>query len=171
MAHSYTAEETVQHIGHYTTVVESTKKIHHGYLYTIDPNSGSIVLYDDDERKVIVIMGHAVESITFKDDVSMNVAKMDEAMNLNSPTSYDINAPWIIQRKDSVIKYLERVRSSDTEMKAVNEHRIPMRYDVHDPVIHVLGCARVEPPYSATSVNSDNTMIRIRVRDLMMKIP
>ncbi|KAG0191828.1 hypothetical protein DFQ28_010857 [Apophysomyces sp. BC1034] len=89
-------------------------------------------------------MAHAAESLTFNKDVRMDVDKMDEQMQLDNQTMYDIDSPW---------------------------HRIPMRYDVNDPVIHVLGCARVEPPYTATSVSSDNAMIRIRVRDLVMKIP
>ncbi|KAG0180044.1 hypothetical protein DFQ29_001307 [Apophysomyces sp. BC1021] len=103
-------------------------------------------------------MAHAAESLTFNKDVRMDVDKMDEQMQLDNQTMYDIDSPWVTQRKNTVIKYLER-------------HRIPMRYDVNDPVIHVLGCARVEPPYTATSVSSDNAMIRIRVRDLVMKIP
>ena len=35
-------------------------------------------------------------------------------------------------------------------------------------MIHVLGRARVESPYAATSVVCDNALIRKRVRDLVL---
>lgn len=37
-------------------------------------------------------------------------------------------------------------------------------------MIHVLGSARVEYPYVATSVVCDNALIRKRVRDLLLNI-
>lgn len=48
------------------------------------------------------------------------------------------------------------------------QNRIPVQYD--EPVIHVLGSARVESPYVATSVVCDNALIRKRVRDLLLQL-
>ncbi|ORE06620.1 hypothetical protein BCV72DRAFT_227965 [Rhizopus microsporus var. microsporus] len=46
-------------------------------------------------------------------------------------------------------------------------NRIPTEYK--EPHIHLLGSARVEPPYVATSVVAENSLIRKRVRDLVME--
>lgn len=50
------------------------------------------------------------------------------------------------------------------------KHRVPFRQDENDPVIHVLGRARVEPPYVVTSVFCDNQIIGKRVQELVIKL-
>lgn len=48
------------------------------------------------------------------------------------------------------------------------QNHIPL--EVKEGVIHVLGCAQIEPPFAATSVVCENNLIRKRVRDLLLEL-
>ncbi|KAI9498603.1 hypothetical protein BDB00DRAFT_798654 [Zychaea mexicana] len=100
-------------------------------------------------------MHHAIDSITVEPDLQLKMEDMDRWLGYNQD-QYRSDAPVILERRDAFVAYLEK-------------SRIPFRHE-DDPVIHVLGRARVEPPYVATSVISDNNVIRDRVREMIMNL-
>ncbi|KAI7860800.1 hypothetical protein BDC45DRAFT_492851 [Circinella umbellata] len=144
------------YLGHYIKVTLKDGDIRNGYLYTLDPTLGNLILINDEKTGAIAIMHHALDRIAVDQDLKMTLKDMDELFNYNQE-EYDSNASWIVERREAFVAYLEK-------------SRIPFRYDLNDPVIHVLGRARVHPPYVTTSVLCDNNIIRDRVREMIMNL-
>ncbi|KAG2226954.1 hypothetical protein INT45_006361 [Circinella minor] len=141
------------YLGYYIKVTLNDGDIRNGYLYTLDPTLGNLILINDEKNGAIAIMHHAMDMIA---DLKMTIKDMDELFNYNQD-EYNSNASWILERREAFVAYLEK-------------SRIPFRYDLNDPVIHVLGRARVHPPYVTTSVLCDNNIIRDRVREMIMNL-
>ncbi|CDH52863.1 predicted protein [Lichtheimia corymbifera JMRC:FSU:9682] len=119
--------------------------------------SGNVVLLDCENTppNARVIMHHAIASVHVDTERCLGVKTMDAILQRRSFVCDD--PAWLKTRRDALIKYLEK-------------HRVPFRQDENDPVIHVLGRARVEPPYVVTSVFCDNSIIGKRVQELVMKL-
>ncbi|KAG2202905.1 hypothetical protein INT47_008937 [Mucor saturninus] len=152
--YSFTPEQIVSFVGHGTTItIKSNKVPVKGYLYTIDPNTKNIVLYDLDQQRVIIVMNHDIEKVSIDDKDKIDVKLMDSFFKYQADNEF--TQEWIDHQRERVIGLFEK-------------NRIPIHYD--EPVIHVLGSARVESPYVATSVVCDNALIRKRVRDLLLQL-
>ncbi|KAI8145730.1 hypothetical protein BJV82DRAFT_711292 [Fennellomyces sp. T-0311] len=146
-----------RHLGQFMQVtLKDAGGVRTGYLYTVDPTSGNLILFNADPPAALVIMHHAVESIAVDSTRRLNVELMDEWIKFD-PAQYTADAEWLVRRRETLVAYLEKCR-------------VPFRHELEDPVIHVLGRARVEPPYVATSVYSDSEVIRDRVREMIMNL-
>lgn len=64
--YSFTAEEIVGLLGHHATITVKSQKADpiKGYLYTIDPGTNNIVLFDI--THVFIVMNHHVEHLESK---------------------------------------------------------------------------------------------------------
>ncbi|KAI8989956.1 Gemin6 [Pilobolus umbonatus] len=147
---SFTYDELDQHRGCSVTVTVNKNTQIEGYLYTVDPSTKNIVIYS--HTQVHVIMSHEIRNIQLNSQ-SMDKTELDSLMEYHDNYSDD----WMSQRRSHVIQLLEK-------------YHIPIEYNENDPVIHVLGCARVESPYGATSVFSESELIRKRVRDILLEL-
>jgi hypothetical protein len=63
--HSYELEDIVTSLGCYTTVGLKDRSEYSGYLYTVDPDNGHVILYTP-EQPVVVIMNHALDRLSSK---------------------------------------------------------------------------------------------------------
>ncbi|KAI9257153.1 Gemin6 [Phascolomyces articulosus] len=156
--HDLSVNNLARHCGYFIQVtLKDDGNIRNGYLYTIDPMTGNLILLrNDNQVTAFVIMNHAIDSIVVNPDLKMNIQDLDQLFNYTQD-EYKSDAPWILERCDAFVAYLEK-------------SRVPFRHELDDPVIHVLGRARVEPPYVATSVVCDNIIIRDRVREMIMNL-
>lgn len=102
-------------------------------------------------------MSHAIKTMTIdKEDSGMDLRTLDDILKYTQENQY--TQEWINKRKQELIQHFEA-------------HHIPIEYGgENEPVIHVLGSARVESPYVATSVVCDNALIRKRVRDIILQL-
>lgn len=66
MLYSKTSEQWLQLLGHYTTVTLKNQKSITGYLYTIDPTSKHVVMYDNKEQRVLVVMNSSIQDLNGK---------------------------------------------------------------------------------------------------------
>lgn len=65
--YSFTPEQIVSFVGHATTItIKSDKVLIKGYLYTIDPDTKNVVLYDLNQQRVIIVMNHDIEKVSSK---------------------------------------------------------------------------------------------------------
>lgn len=155
--YSYTEDELVQLLGNFTTITLNNTHATQiqGYLYTVDPDSHQVVVFDNE--RVHVVMSHAIKTMTIdKEDSGMDLRTLDDILKYTQENQY--TQEWINKRKQELIQHFE-------------VHRIPIEYGgENEPVIHVLGSARVESPYVATSVVCDNALIRKRVRDIILQL-
>lgn len=63
LLYGMTPEEVVASRGHLVTVTLSTHDTQSGYLFTIDPVSGTVILKHESEDKAVVLLRHHVKSI------------------------------------------------------------------------------------------------------------
>ncbi|KAI9322843.1 hypothetical protein BX666DRAFT_1898879 [Dichotomocladium elegans] len=150
-------------VGNHVEVILTNGDSVNGFLYTVDPVIGSLVLLDCEYvcPRPILVMAHAIRDIKPNMDRYLGSKTMQVLLGLSPSPCND--REWVTARRQAFIAHLQK-------------YRIPYQCDGddaaradHDPVIHVLGRARVEPPYVVTSVVCENAVIRNRVRDLVMK--
>ncbi|KAK4520523.1 uncharacterized protein ATC70_008036 [Mucor velutinosus] len=153
LLYSKTSEQWLELLGHYTAVTLKNQKTITGYLYTIDPASQHVVMYDNKDQRVVVVMNSSIRDVDVDSQDCIDLHIIDAALKYQQENQY--TAEWLEKRRQGLIQHLEK-------------HRIPIQCQVNEPVIHVLGCARVESPYAATSVVCDNALIRKRVRDIVL---
>ncbi|KAG2235884.1 hypothetical protein INT48_008187 [Thamnidium elegans] len=151
--YSFTPEEIVGLLGHHATITVKSQKSNpiKGYLYTIDPETNNIVLFDT--TRVLIVMNHDVGHLEIDNQNQLDLSLIDSILKYQSQNKF--TQEWIDKQRLNVLQLLEK-------------NRIPFQYQ--EPVIHVLGSARVEYPYVATSVVCDNALIRKRVRDLLLQL-
>ncbi|KAL9553401.1 hypothetical protein MBANPS3_003314 [Mucor bainieri] len=153
LLYSKTTEQWLELLGHYTTVTLKNQKTISGYLYTIDPTSQHVVMYDNKDQRVVVVMSSSIQDLNADSEDHIDLHIIDAALRYQQENQY--TSEWLETERQGLIQHLEK-------------HRIPIQYQANEPVIHVLGCARVESPYAATSVVCDNALIRKRVRDIVL---
>ncbi|ORY97748.1 hypothetical protein BCR43DRAFT_490296 [Syncephalastrum racemosum] len=142
--------------GQHVTLLLRSSEERSGFIYTIDPLSGNVVLYNPENNKASLITRHAIVSCQINHDrPAMAVEALSERLQMPEEQQLYRDAGWRAQRRDALVHLLTK-------------QHVPFRQD--DPVIIVLGQARVEPPYVATSVYCENSIIRQRVRELVMSI-
>ncbi|KAI8089502.1 Gemin6 [Halteromyces radiatus] len=137
-------------IGCWTVVTLKSGTTRQGYFYTVDPESKSMILYN--QGTAIVVLGHSIQYYQFDKEKTMKLEELETALHCHQnhvPTDQQLE-----ERKRGLIDYMKK-------------HHIPITHSADDPVIQVLGCARVQPPYVSTSITGDNIILRKRVRDLV----
>lgn len=84
LLYSKTSEQWLELLGHYTTVTLKNQKSITGYLYTIDPTSQHVVMYDSKDQRVVVVMSSSIRDLNGKACVSFAVAFFVYLCNLYS---------------------------------------------------------------------------------------
>ncbi|KAI9307188.1 hypothetical protein BJ944DRAFT_238067 [Cunninghamella echinulata] len=141
----------IENVGHWITITLTSGLRKEGYFYAMDPDKKSIILFNQDQA--IVIFGHAIKEYQFDKEKKMDRVELENKIHCSTnqiPTKEQLK-----ERKMGLIQYFEK-------------HRVPITYSNNDPVIQVLESARVLPPYVITSIESDNIILRKRVRDLII---
>lgn len=64
--YSKTSEQLLELLGHYITVTLKNQKTITGYLYTIDPTSKHVVMYDNKDQRVSVVMNSSIQDLNSK---------------------------------------------------------------------------------------------------------
>ncbi|KAI8968227.1 hypothetical protein BDF20DRAFT_916780 [Mycotypha africana] len=179
--YGFTHEHIARFVGHSITLNLTTHKTIQGYLYTIDPNTHTIVLYDAPENKMQVIMKHAVSELSIDEENRIDIDTL-----ITPRVNQLCTKEWIKKRRVALIEFFkqnhipmeEGANEKKKDTKNDNDHHENDHHlnesdgdDAAEPVIHVLGCARVESPYLATNVICDNPLIRKRVRDFILELP
>ncbi|KAI8371127.1 hypothetical protein BD560DRAFT_434712 [Blakeslea trispora] len=152
--YGYESNDIVDLLGSKATVVLNNMTTLEGYLYTIDPISHHVVLFQPDQHNVVIVFQHDIQQLTH---ITVNAKDRLDTIDQHIPQAPSLSSMDIEDRRQKLIAVL-------------TQHRVPIEYHDHDPVIHVLGCARVESPYVATSVVCDNALIRQRVRNMILEL-
>jgi small nuclear ribonucleoprotein (snRNP)-like protein len=61
--YSKTSKQLLELLGHYTVVTLKNQKSVNGYLYTIDPQSRNVVLFDIKDQRVLVAMDSSIQDL------------------------------------------------------------------------------------------------------------
>ncbi|KAI8335642.1 hypothetical protein EDC96DRAFT_579066 [Choanephora cucurbitarum] len=144
--YGFESNELVDLIGSKVKIVSKDLTPLEGYLHTVDPISHHVVLFQPDQDKVMVVFHHDIQQLTIHPQERLDIDQHLPSTHLSTQT-----------RRQQLIALLK-------------QHRVPIEYNEDDPVIYVLGCARVESPYVATSVVCDNALIRQRVRNMILEL-
>lgn len=69
--YSFTPEQIVSLLGHDTTILLKSNKstVIQGYLYTIDPDTNNIVLFNTTQQRVHIVMNHDIDNIKSKNKI------------------------------------------------------------------------------------------------------
>jgi gem associated protein 6 len=126
---------------------------HHGWVYTIDPVSESLVLVN--EGKVEVIMGHAVQSMAVTGQVTEQYKQKADQLFRFAPMEH-IPPEQLQARCEQVKEWLLT-------------NRLPV--EEKGDVIRVCSALDIRPPYTAQSCYSTNEIILGRIQGLLEAMP
>ncbi|KAG9298339.1 hypothetical protein G9A89_002827 [Geosiphon pyriformis] len=158
--------EIAKALGNSATVhLKSGRKID-GYLYNIDPTTFTILLLkgefseskNPNEFKIFAIMNHAIDKLQVKStEDSIQKETLDSLINTRIE-EFAVDSEEMQQRKKSVISLFE-------------SNRIPVKYSLKDPTLHIMERAHINPPYVSDSISCDNEIILKRVKEMISQIP
>lgn len=128
--YSFTEEEIVGLLGHHVTITVKSQKSNtvKGYLYTIDPDTNNIVLFDT--IRVFIVMNHHVEhlesnyekkklfitkketyfllKITVDKENQLDLSLIDKTLKYESENKF--SQEWIDKQRLKVFQLLEKVK-------------------------------------------------------------
>lgn len=146
-------EEWVQYLHKEVYVGTTDGCWHHGWVYTIDPVSESLVLIQDGQ--VEVVMGHAVQSMALTGQATEQF-KLEAEKLFPLPAVALLDSGELERRRQEVVSWLET-------------NRLPV--EVKDDIICVCGALEIEPPYTEQSCFSTNEIILGRIQGLLSNLP
>lgn len=125
--YSKTSEQLLELLGHYTTVTLKNQKSITGYLYTIDPTSKHVVMYDNKDQRVSVVMNSSIQDLNSKyllclqwgwfiylcvctlvdseDHIDLHI--IDAALKYQNENRF--TNEWLEKRRQDLIQHLEKV--------------------------------------------------------------
>jgi hypothetical protein len=76
--YSFAPEQIVSLLGHDTTITVKSNKTTpiKGYLYTIDPDTNNVVLFDTTQQRVLIVMNHDISNVKSKNILTMSNTKL-----------------------------------------------------------------------------------------------
>ena len=133
---------------------------HTGLVYTVDPVSESFVLINivNDQTKVEIVLGHAVNSVTV----------LGDATEVNKQA---LNALF---RPETVLKLTEEElkRKQNMVKNWLLKNRLPVETSgSSDEIITVAGALSIQPPYESENCVSTNEIILGKIQGLIKNIP
>ncbi|XP_067845386.1 gem-associated protein 6 [Heptranchias perlo] len=138
-------------------VTADEKNAYQGWVFTVDPVSGSIVLVnfvDAGKVSVVTIMGHAIQTVELINEGENNTTERLSALFMPVAARVYSNEE-LEQRKSSLKSWLEKNRIPVTEQGDQRK------------VLCVAGVLTVSPPYNPEDCNSSNEIILSRVQSLI----
>ncbi|CAO3678427.1 unnamed protein product [Umbelopsis ramanniana] len=159
LLYGMTPEEVVASRGHFVTVTLSTHDTQSGYLFTIDPVNGTVILKHESEDKAIVLLRHHVKSIQVNTDNRLSQSQLEDLLASDvGAESLKHDSEAMRRRKQQAINLLE-------------SNRVPIKYSSDEEDISMLDSARLTPPYVPTSIYCDNSIISERISKIMLDMP
>ncbi|XP_006007834.1 gem-associated protein 6 [Latimeria chalumnae] len=138
-------------------VAADGKHEYQGWVFTIDPVSGTIVLVnflEDGKASVSAIMGHAIQGVEVVNEGDTSMA--GRLTSLFMPTDNKSYSRVEVQQKKSSLKvWLEKNRIPVTEQGEQQE------------TLCVAGVLTIDPPYRPEDCRSSNEIILSRVQNLI----
>ncbi|XP_051867692.1 gem-associated protein 6 [Pristis pectinata] len=138
-------------------VTADEKNTYQGWVFTVDPVSGSIVLVnfiDAGKVSVATVMGHAIQAVELINEGESNTTEKLSALFMPTGTRTYSNEE-LEQRKSRLKSWLEKNRIPVTEQGDQNK------------MLCVAGVLTVSPPYNPEDCNSSNEIILSRVQSLI----
>ncbi|KAF9281428.1 hypothetical protein BGZ68_006643 [Mortierella alpina] len=167
-------------------------KIYSGYLYNVDPETETLLILQlqepqesreqqqsNDQRQTEPPLNDA--EVRAKQDFSTRKAQSMVAVSRQATKEFHIDSSasdrLTLQEMDSLARVLSTLGSPE-ETKArkaklvssLQAKRIPVETSEEDAVVHILNCAHVRPPYNASSIECDNSVVRERVKGMIQDI-
>ncbi|CAO3678431.1 unnamed protein product [Umbelopsis ramanniana] len=110
LLYGMTPEEVVASRGHFVTVTLSTHDTQSGYLFTIDPVNGTVILKHESEDKAIVLLRHHVKSIQVNTDNRLSQSQLEDLLASDvGAESLKHDSEAMRRRKQQAINLLESV--------------------------------------------------------------
>ncbi|XP_059842397.1 gem-associated protein 6 [Hemitrygon akajei] len=138
-------------------VTADEKNTYQGWVFTVDPVSGSVVLVnfvDAEKVSVATVMGHAIQAVELISEGESNTTERLSALFMPVGSRAYSNEE-LEQRKLRLKSWLEKNRIPVTEQGDQNK------------TLCVAGVLTVSPPYNAEDCNSSNEIILSRVQSLI----
>ncbi|XP_034936567.1 gem-associated protein 6-like [Chelonus insularis] len=137
------------YLNKFVTVTTNNLNVYNGFVYTVDPVSESIVLFEscgDNEFKAKIIMGHCIKIIEITSEQTLNLP------TINLPNKKMTEAQLAVKRE--AIK------------KKLTENCLPV-IDEGDGIIEIKGMVFIEPPYELENCFCDNPIILNRINNIL----
>ncbi|EDV24074.1 Gem-associated protein 6 [Trichoplax sp. H2] len=128
-----------------------------GCVYTIDPESLSIILFDnllDQQQQIKLIMGHAIVNITLLDDQDYAplANQLQQILTIKDQEVDKYDHQTVKQRKNRLVDWL-------------GQSRIPFQLDGDG--VCIVGIVMVNPPFDRDSCSSSNEIALRRVQNII----
>ena len=128
-----------------------------GCVYTIDPESLSVMLFDNDQGdqfQMKLIMGHAITRISAIDDEDYTqlADQFEQVLKVDTGQVISYDSQAMKERKDRLINWL-------------NQTRIP--FEESGDNLCVVGVVTIKPPFDKDSCVSSNEIALYRVQNLI----
>ncbi|XP_032881668.1 gem-associated protein 6 [Amblyraja radiata] len=138
-------------------VTADEKNTYQGWVFTVDPVSGSIVLVNfvaAGKVSVVTVMGHAIQAVELINEGETNTTEKLSSLFMPAP-SRTYSSEELQHRKCRLKSWLEK-------------NLIPVREQGEEShLLCVAGVLTVSPPYNAEDCNSSNEIILSRVQSLI----
>lgn len=136
-------------------VTDDEKSCHQGWVFTVDPVSGNIVLVQflEDRASVVAVMGHAVQKVEVLREGDSSMSEKLTALLMPERQTY--SQEQMEQRKQILKDWLLKNRIPVTEQGRNQE------------VLCVAGVLTVAPPYRSEDCSSSNQIILSRIQSLI----
>ncbi|KAF9937414.1 hypothetical protein BGZ67_001310 [Mortierella alpina] len=164
-------------------------KTYSGYLYNVDPETETLLILQlkdpqesheqqqsEEQSQTEPPLNDAAEAE--KQDSRKRTAQSMVAVSRQAVKDFCVDTGasdrLTLQEMDSMARVLSNLGSPE-ETKArkdrlvalLQSKRIPVETTEDDAVVHILDCAHVRPPYSASSIDCDNRVVRERVKGMI----
>lgn len=128
-----------------------------GCVYTIDPESLSVMLFDydqGDQFQMKLIMGHALTRITALDDEDYTqlAGQFEQVLTIDTDRMIHYDSQAIKERKNRLIDWL-------------SQSRIP--FEESGDNLRVVSVVTIKPPFDKDSCASNNEIALHRVQNLI----
>lgn len=150
-----------QYVNRKANVLISDGTVKTGWIYTVDPVTGSIVLIQNSENgthsscHLNIICGHAVKQVelleeTLTEKEITTIESLLDGVKQSSYSQFELNT-----RKVELKEWLER-------------NRIPVQeFGAEGEILSIMGVLYVDPPYNADCCRSNNEIILDRIQKLI----
>ncbi|XP_030628715.1 gem-associated protein 6 [Chanos chanos] len=147
-----------KYINQEVRVTAHDKNEYQGWVFTVDPVSGSVVLvtlHGQQSTSVRVVMGHAVRDVEVLKEGDEEIAQQLNALFMPAGSQVLTNDE-LKRRKEDLRLWLEK-------------NRIPVTEE--EDTLRVANVLTVSPPYGSGDCSSSNEIILARVQSLIESYP
>lgn len=134
-------------------IIMNNKSSYSGWVYTIDPESKTVVLLDIDSHSIELVTSHSIKGIRIlNSDTNSKKDEIDELIKMKKTNE---NSKKKLRKIEDVISYF-------------NRHRIPVQRE-GDKLL-VAGIVNVSSPYTEDDCESTNPMALANIQKFLNEI-